>query len=523
MGNYKKIKLKPKMESGGDMENPYLAAQTNYKNSNKEANAISAAVNVIPVAGQFIAAGMAAGNAIGKKTVDQYGIYKNKAAGFVDQTFNPATHIQNFKDIGKKFNAKSATNMLSGGLFGKSATQQIRQKNIDDAKVKWERDQKAMANNLDYIQNPTDYTKPLLKNGGHGVNERVVSGGRMKRISTKAVQVKGHNPSKTDGVETENAFLDHNEVVDSKKRVFSNTIKLSSGATMAQRAKAIEESRESNPEKADRDLDDLFNIQESNKKPMNTFKPKMEGGGNIPPRKILLTRRAKDKAGLEAIQGGGSYTIKSRNKVANPNNPNDNLSRGSRVTVKNITESSKGTDTVTPGGTETRMVKSEKEIFTPGDRQEKVYKRNTTEPLGKSLKENTSKTAHRINFQEKMKTGATPESAGGKRIGDVAAYNYKGKVEHGGQYSRITEEKPVTTKLPPKITIGKTNTITKKQIDVAPPKDYGKSGGGLGLRVRRVSGINNKGQGQNYKRLDLVAGKKTLPIIKVKTGTRRTK
>ena len=124
----------------------------NFKTSDKEADAAAGAISAIPVYGQFVAAGMKLGNQIGKRTTDEFGIYKDRKSAIIDQNFNVAAGIQNFKDMRKGgTNAKSVTTLLSGGIFGKSATQQKRQKNIFETKARIARETRA--NDAKIIQN----------------------------------------------------------------------------------------------------------------------------------------------------------------------------------------------------------------------------------------------------------------------------------------------------------------------------------------------------------------------------------
>lgn len=98
-------------------------------------------------------------------------------------------------------------------------------------------------------------------------------GGELKNISPDAVEVKATDPSKTDSVELNNAFVDDGEVIDRKARVYSDTLKLPTGKTVAKHAKQLEKMKSLNSrfeganQHIDTKLDSLFNYQEAMKKP----------------------------------------------------------------------------------------------------------------------------------------------------------------------------------------------------------------------------------------------------------------
>lgn len=227
---------------------------------------------------------------------------------------------------------------------------------------------------------------------------------------------------------------------------------------------------------------------------------------------IPFSRKAKDKRGLESIQGGGSYTIRSRGKISHPNIPGAKLKRGSVVTVQNVPKAVKRPDVTIPGKTMTiQRMEPPKKTYIPGDFNppgKPIADRPTTMSLGKSLREDPAKTQVRMQAQKEGRT----------------SYDYKGRKEYAGRYEttpgRVVSETKTT---PPKTIPGKVETIMKKQTTVEPPETPSRSSGKLGLRVRRVAGVNKQGQGQNYKRVDLVGKKgKVTPIVKVRTKTRRS-
>lgn len=230
------------------------------------------------------------------------------------------------------------------------------------------------------------------------------------------------------------------------------------------------------------------------------------------PKINFLSRKAKDERNMAAVKDHDtSITIKSKGKIANPNTGIP-MSRGTQVTSRHSSTISKTPDTVVPGKSETKMVPHTSETFTAGDRNpDKINDRVTTPELGRSLKENPSKTMARINVQK------NPSS--GKRIGDVVAYDHgKNKNEYAGRYDKSTTFTPETTKSPDTVIPGKTKTETNRTINVSAPKAKSTSGHGHGLTIQRVAGVNNQGQGQNYKQLKV--GK--MPLLKWRTSTRGT-
>lgn len=256
-----KKQKKKKLNYGGNAE---------YQQSQAQANGI---VGIVGKINPIIGLGLKAGQAIGKTTMDENGIYKSKAGQFIDNSINPTTGIQNLKDVIKKPTASNIANQLTLGLVGKGATQKKRlaqkQQQEFQQQAEWR------------MQNTPDSTIPTFKHGGRLDNADVVQGGEVQAISPDAVQVKANNPTQTDSVELDQAFVDHNEVIDNQDRVFSDSLKMPSGRTIAKEAARLEKmkSKQSRFNAAnahiDRKLDDLFNYQESQKVAMNN-------GGKLP-------------------------------------------------------------------------------------------------------------------------------------------------------------------------------------------------------------------------------------------------
>lgn len=248
-----------------------------YIESQKQAGLLGA----IPVWGQFAKIGQA----IGSQTMDKHGIYKSRAAGVVDNIVNPSTWVQNLKDVFKKPTFSGIANELTLGIFGQSATQKRRKAEMAAQKTAWQNKQNQIGGaayaNEQMAQYSGNQPKAMFRFGGQSTKPRVIKGGRLEKISTSAVQVKGNQPSKKDDVETQTAKLDHNEVVDRQNRVYSDQLRHTDGRSIAEHAKTIEQRRVVNPQQADKDLDELYTFQE---------KSKLQNGGVIPPKHDPKTR-----------------------------------------------------------------------------------------------------------------------------------------------------------------------------------------------------------------------------------------
>lgn len=272
-------KAKPKYNQGG--------IQQEYLQSQQQGAMLSGIVGKInPIVGL----GMKAGQMIGTQTMDSNGIYKSKAGQFLDNSINPSTGIQNLKDLAKDPSGSNIANQLSLGLIGKGATQKKREKALLE--------QKALDQNAFRNAQPGFQTMPTFKQGGKLTAGDVVGGGSVESISPDAVQVKANNPNQIDSVELDNAFVDHNEVIDRKDRVFSDSLRAPSGRTIAKEAARLEKMKnnnrrfESSNKHIDAKLDKLFAFQEEIKKPR-----KVAGG--------LLT---EDPVAAPALKAGVAST-----------------------------------------------------------------------------------------------------------------------------------------------------------------------------------------------------------------------
>ena len=267
--NKKQIRKKPRYQYGNvDQE------------SEQQANAL---VNGVGAINPIIGAALKVGQGVGKMTQDENGLYKSKAGEFFDNSLNPTTGITNLKDLSKDFSASTVANQLSLGLFGKSATQKRRERELKTQQMKeqlqWRK-----------THTPATPTLPTFENGGQldNLKSSVMQGGQLTQISPDAVQVSANQPGKTDSVELENAFVDHGEIIDRENRVFSDKLKLPTGKTIAQEAKKLEKMKAADARFAtanefiDKRLDKLFATQTA----MNTEreqrkqrKPALANGG----------------------------------------------------------------------------------------------------------------------------------------------------------------------------------------------------------------------------------------------------
>lgn len=176
---------------------------------------------------------------------------------------------------------------VSGWLGAKKGKEQ-------EAKLQTQQNALIKHNLLQNAQQPQ-----LMKNGGMLANKlNVVQGGSLEQISPDAVEVNANNPSITDSVELDNAFVDNNEIIDRKDRVFSDELLGPSGRSIAKEAKKLEKMKSKNARfndsntRIDQKLDELFNYQES----MKSRKPKMRfdlGGSMTDPNNTSPTFKTK--------------------------------------------------------------------------------------------------------------------------------------------------------------------------------------------------------------------------------------
>lgn len=221
-----------------------------------------------------------------------------------------------------------------------------------------------------------------------------------------------------------------------------------------------------------------------------------------------IGRKARDQKALSsANQAGGTVTIRSKNKISNPNNPGQTLGRGSQVIVRQTPSLKMDKPTITPGATHVHVNKQTSEKYTPGDFQEKVRDRQTTEALGKSLGEDPGKTRLRMKAQGEGKT----------------SYKAGGVDEYAGRMAKKTSYSTTVTKDPDTKKLGASHVVMKKSTDVIPVAPVRKEGPGKShssIAIQRSSGSDKHGRPQNYMSLNRTnkAGVKK-SVFKVKTFT----
>lgn len=258
-----KAKKKKKLNLGGVQQGQLSSSQLMDNQTEQQANSLVNGVGAVnPIVGAF----MKVGQGIGSQTMDSNGIYTSKTGQVLDNAINPTTGLTNLKDLSKNFNKDTVASQLSFGLLGESATQQRRKKALERLNY---------ANTGSLISNSQ---LPTMKQGGKLSNYpklAVVNGGSLNPISNDAVEVNASNPALTDSVELPNAFVDNNEVIDRKNRVFSDSLTTASGKTIAKEAKKLEKMKSTSPrfstanKMIESKLDNLFQYQEQMKQDSN--------------------------------------------------------------------------------------------------------------------------------------------------------------------------------------------------------------------------------------------------------------
>jgi hypothetical protein len=170
--------------------------------SEQQTNALIGGVSAVnPVIGTF----MQIGQGIGKTTMNEDGLYHNKAGQFIDNSINPATGIQNLKDVLKNPTGENIANQLSLGLIGKGATQQRREEAKQDRLAAEARAFETQMNgklagmNYDFDGNQQD-------------SSIYQTGGRLIPLNSDTVEVDGATHEQG-GVEVAGAELEDNETV----------------------------------------------------------------------------------------------------------------------------------------------------------------------------------------------------------------------------------------------------------------------------------------------------------------------
>lgn len=116
--------------------------------------------------------------------------------------------------------------------------------------------------------------KQVVARGGKLLSNKLkpLAGGGLVPVSNDAVQVQANNPQATDSVELQDAFVDHNEIIDNKDRVFSDEVIAPSGTSVAKEAAKLEKMKSDSRRFGDSNnrietkLNDLFKYQEDTKR-----------------------------------------------------------------------------------------------------------------------------------------------------------------------------------------------------------------------------------------------------------------
>lgn len=200
--------------------------------------------------------------------------------------------------------------MLAGGVGGAALGYFQGQKAEELAN---EMQQKELnANKLASTQTAMSNLKGF-KDGGKLLSKKLgpSKGGKLTPISDKAVEVKGDNPGKTDGVEIPEAFLDNAEVVDTEDRVYSDSVFLPSGKSVAKRNKEIEKMRTEHSDTRfgegsayynhlNKKNDELFEFQETVKK--SSKKKGLADGGPLNPLVLQDSTKMEPSEQLKYLQ-----------------------------------------------------------------------------------------------------------------------------------------------------------------------------------------------------------------------------
>ena len=173
-----------------------------------------------------------------------------------------------------------------------------------------------------------------------------------------------------------------------------------------------------------------------------------------PFRKInLLSRKAKDERGMASVAKGGDYKIRSKNKIADPTNPSQTLSRGSNVHVGMKSETISKPGPVSPTTYEDRPIDVPQKTFVAGSYHgNKPVDEKTSMASGAIRHENPAKTEMRMEAQKNQQT----------------SYNFKGKEEYSGRHETTYKQGKIKIPVPGKPTVVK-ETITRPVTTVTKP------------------------------------------------------
>lgn len=229
-----------------------------YANADKARNTVGA----VPIIGGLTSAVMGISDSVrGQGT--------SVAGNFASSLISPTASARNAKDSGlsNMQAVQSVLNPVAGAILSAKGRKKQLQELAQQRQIPI--NQQLMANSATPDQ--------TFKHGGMILAKSLhpMAGGGLEPISDGAVQVKADNPARTDSVELQDAYVDHNEIIDKENRVFSDEVKLPSGKSIAQEAKRLNkmkredyESRFANSNQhIDSKLDKLFAYQESMKGP----------------------------------------------------------------------------------------------------------------------------------------------------------------------------------------------------------------------------------------------------------------
>jgi hypothetical protein len=129
-------------------------------------------------------------------------------------------------------------------------------------------EQNASTNALVSKQLVNNSKNSVAKGGKLASKLGVIKGGELNQISPDAVEVKANNPGQTDSVELQDAYVDHDEVIDDKNRVFSEELGFAKYAKKLEKQKSTSSRFTDANQHIDNKLDELFQIQEQTKEGM---------------------------------------------------------------------------------------------------------------------------------------------------------------------------------------------------------------------------------------------------------------
>lgn len=191
--------------AGQVLENSNQLNINDYTNERERTtNQVDAGIGAVGAINPLVAGFMKLGQGIGKQTIDEDGLYKNKVGEFIDNNVNPTTGIQNLKDFSKDITWSTAANQLTGGLFGTSASQ----KKAEKAKFQAALQKQDMMEDLITGDKLANYDFQ----GNQDERNIYALGGKLKRVNSDTVEVEG-NTHAEGGVKLPNAEVEDEETI----------------------------------------------------------------------------------------------------------------------------------------------------------------------------------------------------------------------------------------------------------------------------------------------------------------------